>query len=241
MTSRWIGIVVGLVIVGALVRTGTAADQPEPAFHDGDVVLFQGDSITDGGRKRSTDPNHFFGQSYAYIIAARVGAELPQRHLTFYNRGVSGNTVADLAKRWDKDTLALKPTVLSILIGVNDLSRGVTPEQFEQRYDELLATTVKALPHVRLILAEPFGLPVGRHRDDWDTRRPLILKFDEVVAKLAAKYHAALVKYQPMFEAAAERAPADYWIWDGVHPRATGHELMTEEWLRVFNTDPATR
>lgn len=225
-----------LVVLASRSAHAASGNQSMPAFHDHDVILFQGDSITDGGRCHCNDPNHIFGQSYAYLIAARVGAMLPDRHLTFINRGISGNTVADLAARWDKDTLALKPTVLSILIGVNDIGHGVSVEQYEQRYDKLLAETVKALPHIRLILADPFGLPVGHVKDHWEQRRSELAKFALVVSRLAAKYHATVVHYQAMFDNACKRAPADYWIWDGVHPRATGHELMADQWLNTFNT-----
>ncbi|NBV79857.1 MAG: lysophospholipase, partial [Verrucomicrobia bacterium] len=59
-----------------------------PAFADGTRVLFQGDSITDGNRGRSADPNHILGHGYAFIIAARHGAGFPERKLDFFNRGV---------------------------------------------------------------------------------------------------------------------------------------------------------
>src|SRR5665213_406766 len=87
---------------------------------DGTTFLFQGDSITDGNRSRNMDWNHVLGHGYAYLIAARLWFDLPHKGFHFFNRGVSGNTVTDLAARWDNDTIALKPDVLSILVGVND-------------------------------------------------------------------------------------------------------------------------
>ena len=82
--------------------------------------------------------------------------------ITDGNRGISGNTVSALARRWQTDTIDLKPDILSILIGVNDLSFGVPAERYEQQHDQLLADTMKGLPNVRLVLCEPFGLPVAR-------------------------------------------------------------------------------
>ncbi len=64
------------------------------------VFLFQGDSITDGNRGRNADPNHIMGHGYAFAVASRVGADFPNNGLTFYNRGISGNRVPDLQKRW---------------------------------------------------------------------------------------------------------------------------------------------
>ncbi|MEA3207061.1 MAG: hypothetical protein QOE70_118 [Chthoniobacter sp.] len=65
----------------------------------------QGDSITDGNRGRSADPNHILGHGYVFITAAKYGAAFAALNLEFSNRGISGNTVLDLQKRWAKDTL----------------------------------------------------------------------------------------------------------------------------------------
>ena len=199
-------------------------------------ILFQGDSITDGNRGRTADPNHILGHGYVFVIAAKYGADYPDRRLTFLNRGVSGNTVANLAARWQTDTIDLKPDVLSILIGVNDLDHGVSVELFEQQYDRLLADTVKALPNLKLVLGEPFSARVGRYDNEhWDDRVADLKKRQAVVAKLADKYHAALVHYQKAFDEAIQRAPADYWIWDGIHPTYSGHQIMADEWIRTVS------
>lgn len=206
---------------------------PMPVFSDGARILFQGDSITDGNRGRNTDPNHILGHGYQFIIASRYGAELAERHLTFLNRGISGNRVTDLQRRWQKDTLDLKPDLLSILIGVNDLGAGVSAEQYEQQYDQLLAETVTALPNLRWVLCEPFGLPVGGKKEGWGGYHTNLAERVRMVNKLGAKYHAPVVHFQKLFEEATNRAPADYWIWDGVHPTYSGHQLMAEEWIRT--------
>jgi lysophospholipase L1-like esterase len=235
---QWISFAVASAFWLSGCATSTAPQSvtrdPMPAFFDGAKILFQGDSITDGNRiKGRVDLNHILGHGYQANISARFGADLPERHLTFINRGISGNKVSDLARRWQADTLDLKPDVLSILIGVNDLGSRVTAEQYEQQYDQLLADTVKALPKVRLVLGEPFGLPVGGKKDSWEKYRADLDVRRAIVAKLAEKYHTALVRYQTMFDEALKRAPADYWIWDGVHPTFSGHQLMADEWVRA--------
>jgi lysophospholipase L1-like esterase len=105
-----------------------------------------------------------------FVIAAKHGATFPERNLTFLNRGVSGNTVNELARRWQQDTLDLKPDILSILIGVNDSARGVPLDQFEQVYDKLLADARTANPNIRLVLCAPFILPVGGLRENFEAR-----------------------------------------------------------------------
>src|SRR5476651_1492719 len=109
----------GLVLTILLGRLPAA--EPIAAFTPDARILFQGDSITDGNRGRSADPNHILGHGYVFSIASKYGATYPDLDLTFVNRGISGNTVQDLANRWEADTLAIQPDVLSILVGVNDI------------------------------------------------------------------------------------------------------------------------
>lgn len=233
-TLRWTCLAaVLLVLPSGCASLNRPAKDSMPAFFDGARILFQGDSITDGNRGRSTDPNHILGHGYQFIISCKYGAELAGRHLTFMNRANSGDRVSSLARRWQTDTIALKPDILSILIGVNDLGFGVTAQQYEQQYDQLLAGTMESLPKVRLVLCEPFGLPVGGKKANWDKYRADLGVRVDVVNKLAGKYHAPVVHFQKMFENATNRAPADYWIWDDVHPTYSGHQLMADEWIRA--------
>jgi lysophospholipase L1-like esterase len=210
-----------------------SAVQPIAAFTPGARILFQGDSITDGNRGRSADPNHILGHGYVFIIAARHGAAFPGLRLDFMNRGISGNTVNDLQQRWQKDNLDLKPDVLSILIGVNDSGRGVPLDQYEQTYDRLLTDTKAADPKIKLVLGEPFLLPVGKKKENYETWRADIEKRQSIVARLAKKHGAALVKFQSAFDQACQRAPAEHWIWDGVHPTYSGHQIMADAWEHV--------
>jgi lysophospholipase L1-like esterase len=212
----------------------------KPLFQPGERILFQGDSITDMGRGRTEDPNHILGHGYVFLIAAQEGADYPDHRLTFINRGVSGNEAGDLLRRWQADTLDLKPDVVSILIGVNDFGHAAKAEtpfsvaDYEQRYDQLLSETVAALPKVKLILCEPFfGLGKGTQAriDRWKATLP---QMNAVVETLANKYNAPVVHFQKVFDDAIQRAPIAHWIWDGVHPTYSGHQLMADEWKRVY-------
>src|SRR5436853_7813521 len=89
---------------------------------NGCTFLFQGDSITDGNRSRDNDWNHVMGHGYQYIIAAKLWYDFPAKGFPFFNRGISGNKVTDLAARWQTDTINIQPGVLSILIGINDIT-----------------------------------------------------------------------------------------------------------------------
>lgn len=205
-----------------------------PAFKKGSRLLFQGDSITDmkWGRNQK-DRNHYLGHSYVYLIAARLGVDMPQMQLDFYNRGISGHKVSDLRKRWQKDAIAMKPELLSILIGTNDVGSGVQADAFESDYRHILDASFKANPALRLVLMDPFILRSGRLKEEkaWSPRRTATDKLRVVVAQLAKDYNAVHIKTQDIFDVAAKAATPEQWIWDGIHPLPQGHELIARNWL----------
>jgi lysophospholipase L1-like esterase len=205
---------------------------------DGFTFLFQGDSITDGNRTRDNDWNHLMGHGYVYLIVSRLWYDFPKKGFHFFNRGISGNKVTELAARWQPDTLALQPNVLSILIGINDITallngdNKFTAAQFEQDYRTLLQQTKARLPDVQLVLCEPFILPVGKVKEKWNEYQSEIEKRKKIVHALSAEFSAILIKFQEAFDKALSKAPAEYWIWDGIHPMPAGHELMAREWIQ---------
>lgn len=230
----------GLAAILILTSMALAQSAPPMVFRDGERVLFQGDSITDGGRGRNADPNHILGHSYPFLIAAPYGAAYPQQNVVFLNRGLSGNRVADLAKRWQNDALNLKPTTLSIMVGINDVlltlkaGKELSFEDIEAAYDELLADTTAALPGVRLMLLEPFVFSIPNFPKPASEYVAAVEKFRIIVGRLGEKYHAPVVKTQALFDSALRRAPVEYWVWDGVHPTYAGQQLIAQEWLRVY-------
>lgn len=203
----------------------------------GPVILFQGDSITDGNRTRNNDWNHIMGHGYAYLAASRLWYDYPTNGFQFINRGVSGNRVTDLMARWQADTLDLKPSWLSILVGVNDTEAAIkgntacTPGQFEADYRLLLKQTREQLPDIRFVLCEPFILPVGRVKDKLEIYQNEVRPRQEIVRRLATEFDAVHVPFQAAFNEALTKAPAEYWIWDGIHPMPAGHELMARLWI----------
>jgi lysophospholipase L1-like esterase len=237
-----IGIVLGMMSPGHVCGApeGRAGEGVPEIFHKGARVLFQGDSITDGQRdKRGTYPGILLGQGYPYLIAANFCGHFPELNLTVLNRGISGNKVSDLATRWQNDTIALKPDVLSILIGVNDVWHNVAAKkeinfaEIEATYDKLLADTMTALPTVKIILCEPFILPGSANNKQWVEWDAATRKIQQLVARLGEKHKLPVVHFQKVFDEAVKRAPAEYWLFDGVHPAWAGHQLMADEWVRA--------
>jgi len=212
-----------------------------PKIKKGSTLLFQGDSITDmkWGRNQK-DRNHYLGHSYVYLIAARLHTDMPEGKFNFLNRGMSGHTVANLKARWQKDAVDLKPDVLSILIGVNDVGRagrskkGVDVAAYESDYRSLLEQSRKANPALKIVLLEPFVLPrKGAKAGDVHPWRGQIDRLRAIVAKLASDHKAVLIKTQDIFDAATRRAEPSHWIWDGVHPLPQGHELIARNWIET--------
>lgn len=241
--GRGVAAVSSAAVCGAINAEGPTVgssrvggyDYRLPAFKKGSRLLFQGDSITDmkWGRNQK-DRNHYLGHSYVYLIASRLGVELAGAELDIYNRGMSGHTVADLRKRWQKDAIDMKPDLLSILIGTNDVGRGVTAKAFESDYRYLLDESREANPELRIVLLAPFVLQSGKLKDEkaWAARRGATDKLGAVVGRLAKEYDAVHVQTQEVFDTAAKAVSAEHWIWDGVHPLPQGHELIARNWIQ---------
>jgi lysophospholipase L1-like esterase len=208
----------------------------------GSLILFQGDSITHGGRGPTEDPNHILGHSYPFLIAAEAAALHPERGWRFVNRGVSGDTVADLADRWQRDALDHRPDVLSILVGVNDVGQVMDGKSddtsgvaFESAYRSLLERTREALPSVRLVLGEPFYLPTSPLPELRETWAAHVSTYAAVVRVGQLAHGATFVPYQRALDAAALKAPPEHWIWDGIHPTYAGQRILADTWIAAVS------
>ena len=128
-----------------------------------------------------------------------------------------------------------------MLVGINDVFAfrdhlaDFSPAAAFAAYDALLARAVAARPGLKLVLCEPFVLDVGMVAKDPAEWRRAVGALDDAVARLGAKYHAPVVPLQRVFDEAAKRAPADHWIWDGIHPTYSGHALLADAWIRAYD------
>jgi len=233
--------------VAALAAAQAAGAEPRGAkapkesfIEPGATILFQGDSITDAGRKReaAAEPNSqpALGNGYAWLAASQLLVDRPEDELKIYNRGISGNKVYQLAERWQAECLDLKPNVLSILIGVNDIWHKLngqydgTVEKYETDYRALVKRTREALPDVRLVICEPFVLRCGAVTDKWF---PEFDNYRAAAKRVAEQAGATFVPFQSMFDAASKIAPPERWAGDGVHPSADGAALMAHTWRKA--------
>lgn len=222
-------------------------------------ILFQGDSITDGNRYKDPesrwDLNHQIGHSYVFTVVGTLGRRYPGK-FTFINRGLSGDSVATITQRWQRDALDERPDLLSLLLGINGNGQfdGVFEEgadehlrQFEEGYRRLLQTAREENPSLMILLMEPFALPVGHLKPHYQEFLSIFCQKQRIVRELAKEFDAVFVPIQETLEAMvaktapvleAEGNPCDpmsYWLWDGIHPTETMHSLLSEMWLEGFS------
>ena len=204
------------------------------------IILFQGDSITDCGRDREKD--YKTGTGYPTLVKGQLGFDEPAQH-TFINRGISGNRIVDVYARIKKDILNLKPDLMSLLIGVNDVwhdvhecPNGVSAEKFFKIYCMLIEEIKEELPDIKIMIIEPYVLRGTATDEHWEFFDVETRKRAAMAKKVAEKYNLTWVPLQEGFDALLEKAPSDYWLRDGVHPDATGHEFIKRQWLNAYYT-----
>ena len=237
-----------LVLAGMLLPASSAAAA-------GKRIVFIGDSITDGNwgcvygykptsaERSQTDFNHIYGHSYMMLVATDFQSKKPKAGYRFFNRGFSGHKLSDLEGRWKEDVLDLKPDVVSVLIGVNDMGNyfNVKPgersafdfDSWKERYRALLMKTREQNPAVKLVLCTPFLAKEGStgRRVDYDERKEMVSHLAGIVRELASETGATLVPFDELFAKLIEKEPEPcYWIWDGVHPTPAGHRSMANLW-----------
>lgn len=203
-------------------------------------LIFIGDSITDCGRERQTPASPWdspvdLGCGYVSLVNALIQNAHPESNTRILNRGIGGDTVRDLAQRWQRDVIHLEPDWLSIKIGINDVWRQfdsprsphthVLPEEFESTYRSILELTRPKLQ--RLILITPYYLQP-------DPQEPMKARMDEyrqTVTQLASDYDATLVDSQIALDRLMQHIDPTQIAEDRVHPGIIGHMAIAQAFL----------
>ena len=242
-----------------------ARNAPQPAVTaSGRRVVYIGDSITDGNwgkadgkpssQRNLWDRNHLFGSGYMYLCASYYEGYFPDRDYRFFNRGVGGHALGDLAARWQEDVIDLRPDVLSVFVGTNDAERHLgrllraddpktVPDfdfaDWERTYRGLLDQARQANPALKIVLCTPFAAPCGKIVEGalgeyYPLRQRILAQCCVIVERIAADYGATLVPFHRLIADLETRLPngdATYWVWDGIHPTPAGQRLMADCWI----------
>jgi len=198
--------------------------------------VFIGDSITDCGRRDCPDA---LGKGYVRLVRDLLHAAYPAFAPEVINKGISGNKITDLQSRWDEDVLALKPDLVSIKIGINDVwhglgedpSRGTTIENFRAGLDDVLRRLKEGFPQATIVLCEPSVIWPPAPAQGNECLQPYIVAVREAAREFQAK---CVVPLHGAFVRSREVRPDIDWASDGVHPSSSGHMLIARTWLAML-------
>ena len=208
-----------------------------------DVLLFIGDSISDYERRRPVGESlgNGWGQSYVANAGALLSCMYPELNLRIINMGISGNQIRDLDARWQTDVMDLHPTVVSVLIGINDVWRHfdcpASPEQhvplaeYEATYEKLIQQT---LTQARaMVLMTPYFMEPNQS----DPMRAMMDKYGAAVKKLAAKYELPCVDLQAAWDSLFQHMHPCNIAWDRIHPNQTGCMYIAKQFLHAIGAE----
>ena len=195
-------------------------------------ILFQGDSVTDGGRDRRNF--HDMGNGYPLYASKFISEEFPNRKFEFINLGISGNRTGQLFDRLYEDAIKLNPDVISILIGINDIwhrhdSQHIetSDEQIEANYRAILRCLRKQT-NAKIVMIAPYILDC----DDKDQMREDLAKILTIIKSLAEEFADVYIPLNQLFEESLKIQPhAQYYSEDGVHPNPEGAEFIGKQYF----------
>ena len=179
------------------------------------TFLFQGDSITDAGRRRDEYGKDSYG--YPTFVEGILGAKYPNARIK-------------------EDAINYKPDVLTVLIGVNDVwhelggrRNGIDADLYFTYYEMFVTQVMKMCPKTKIFILEPFVLKASATEKDWNIFKNEVHLRAVKAKELAEKYSLPFIPLQETFDGLPETAPADHWLKDGVHPAPAGHYVIAEK------------
>lgn len=208
-------------------------------LQDGDRFIFIGDSITHQCLYTQYVENFYF-------------TRFPDRRIHFRNAGVSGDRAADVLARFDDDIARFKPTVATVLLGMNDGSYKDFDQATFDTYKQDMTALFDKLDALkcRLFLMGPTMFD----HQAWDKR--IIEKPEYAKGRNVTGYNAVLAYYSGWLrETARQRGYGyiDLWgalnnlteqgrksdptftlIADAIHPDAPGQQVMAHTMIETF-------
>ena len=227
-----------LLLLIFCLSVGTVFSQERFYLQQGDRVVFYGDSITEQ-------------RLYTTFVETFVLTRFPNLRVSFVHSGVGGDRVTGgwaggIDLRLNRDVFAYKPTVMTIMLGMNDGSYRAFDEEifntYKTGYQKILESVKTRLPDIKITLIQPSPYDDVTRPPEFEggynsvlVRYGLFVKElatleKQNVADLNTSIVAALVKAN-----AADAELAKKIIEDRVHPGPAGHLLMAAALLKSWN------
>lgn len=224
-----------------LLATSSLAVAQENSFYlkNGDRVVFYGDSITDQ-------------RLYTTFTETYVVTRFPKLQVSFTHSGWGGDRVGGggggkIDERLARDVFPYKPTVMTIMLGMNDGSyrafdQGIF-DTYRKGFEHILDSVKHTLPDIRITLIQPspFDDVTQPPRFEGGYNKVLV-RYGDYLKELAQERHCNLADLNSpvvaVLEKAKEKDPetAKKIIPDRVHPGAAGHLIMAECLLKSWNS-----
>jgi lysophospholipase L1-like esterase len=189
-----------------LARYADANAKLSPPASGENRVVFMGDSITDAWIKLSPK---FFAD-----------------HPNYIDRGISGQTTPQMLIRFRPDVIALKPKVVVILAGTNDIAGNTGPMTLESIEDNYASMAELAKAHgIKVVFSSV--MPVCDYIRNQTERRPpaKILALNEWLKEYSAQNHLVYLDYYPVMIDDQKMLKKEITA-DGLHPNAEGYALI---------------
>lgn len=225
------------IVVLFLLALGAYA-QGDFFLKDGDRVVFYGDSITDQ-------------RLYTTFAETFVVTRFPERKIDFVHSGWGGDRVTGggggpIDVRLQRDVIAYRPTVVTIMLGMNDGRYRAFDEEifrtYSNGYEKMVQVIQTAVPNARLTLIQPSPFDdVTREPTFSGGYNAVLVRYGQYLKELAQRSHTGLADLNTAVVAALEKAKAtdaptaQKIVPDRVHPGPSGHLLMAAELLKAWN------
>ena len=208
------------------------------AIKEGDRIVFYGDSITDQ-------------RLYTTFVETYIVTRFPFMNVSFVHSGWGGDRVTGggggrIDHRLERDVFAYKPSVVTVMLGMNDASyRPFDAKIFDvyaKGYEHLVESLKSNLPGVRITLIQPSPFDDVTRKPNFEGGYNQVLnRYGEFVKELAEKDGAAVADLNTSVVAALKKAKeinpngAEDLIRDRVHPGPAGQLLMAKALLKAWN------
>jgi lysophospholipase L1-like esterase len=230
----------GIAFLMLLAMCAVRSQSQELALHEGDRVVFYGDSIT-------------AQRFYTRFVEDFVLTRYPQLQVSFWNAGVPGDTVyggytGDLPTRLKRDVFPHRPTVIAIMLGMNDgYYMAFNPKYldvYKDGYRKLLGALQAGAPDSRVTLISPTPYDEITHGTEFSHYNEVVSRHSAFVKELAASSHLPFSDFNlvqtDLLMAATQKdhSLASLLVPDRIHPAEASHWVIAAALARTWGLSP---